>query len=210
MKKSRAMFFVLAAMLTAACGPVILEPPSVDLFSFEKIGLVAFDLEKAEGKLDDMATQRFLQEVQWAQRGVQVVELGNSEEVLAEIGSERFGPDAAEAIGDRYGVAAFFTGVVRVSDIRPEINLATIVKTISIRASFTVEIEVRLIDTDSHATIWMDSAIEKKSVARLTLMDGHVPWFDLNSQEKVYRQMINHMVIEVTRDFRPVKRRLSP
>jgi len=206
----RTIGLVLVVIIYTGCGPMVLEPPLVDLFSMEKIGLIAFNLEEAEGNLGQMATQRFLQEIQWAQRGVQVVELGTEEEVLASIEQERLGPEAAKAIGDKYGLTAFFTGSVRVSDIRPEIDLATIIKTLSVRASFTIEITGRLIGTDSSVTVWTDSVADKKSVARLSLSEGHIPWFDLRSQDKIYRKMIDRLVMAVTRDFRPTKHRLSP
>jgi len=206
----RAVVLAVVVFVYAACGPVIIEPPLVDLFSMKRIGLIAFDLEEAEGNLGDMATQRFLQEIQWAQRGVQVVELGTKEEVLAAVEQERLGPEAARAVGDRYGVTAFFTGFVRVSDIKPEIDLASIIRSLSVRASFTIEVTGRLIGTDSSATIWTDSVTDKKSVARLTLTKGRIPWFDLSSQDKIYRKMIDRLVIAITRDFRPSKRRLTP
>jgi hypothetical protein len=209
MKKS-CVIICIVSFFASACGPVVLDPPMIDLFSMERIGLISFGLEKAQGKLDSIATQRFLQEVQWAQRGVQVVELGTREDVLADLGLDRLGPDAAKAIGDKYGVAAFFTGNVMVSDVRPEIDLATIIKTLSVRASFTIEISARLIDTDSGATLWTDSVSDDRSVAKLTIMEGRIPWFDLRSQEKVYRKMMDRLVTAITRDFRPTRRRLAP
>ena len=51
---------------------------------------------------------------------------------------------------------------------------------------------------------------DNKSVAKLTIKSGRIPWFDLRSQEKVYRKMIDNLVIAVTRDFRPARRRLAP
>ena len=106
MLKKSLLIFIL--FLFIACGPKVLVPPEIDLLPYEKVGLISFSVENAEGQLDEMATQRFLQEITRFQRGVQVIELGPLDGVLGKINKISLDQEAMRAIGEHYDVTSFF------------------------------------------------------------------------------------------------------
>ena len=116
------VLFVAIAAVSGCSSKYTIVPPAVDLTGYETVGLVTFKVENAKGELDSLATQFFLQEVTAAQR-VPVVELGRPDEVLAGIGKTAFGRDAALAIGEKHGVEAFFLGEIKISKVKPQVDL---------------------------------------------------------------------------------------
>jgi len=82
-----------------SCGPVVLIPPEFDLIPYQQVGLISFSIENAEGELDEMATQRFLQEITRFQRGVQIIELGTLDEVLGKVDKTTIDQEAAKKSG---------------------------------------------------------------------------------------------------------------
>ena len=205
-KKSLPVF--IAALLFVGCGPVVLIPPEIDIIPFERVGLIAFSLENAEGRIHEIATQRFLQEIIYHQRGAQIIELGTMDEVLDEIGESVIGQDAASAIGEKYGVSAFFYGNISVSDVKPQVDISTLIRSMRVRAVFSISATARLLSTETGATLWTDSIQRKDSLAYLSLEQGEIPYFDVRDQDEAYRELIERLIYALTRDFRPTKKRL--
>lgn len=191
-----------------ACGPVVLVPPEIDLIPFERVGLISFSLENAEGRIDEIATQRFLQEITYHQRGVQLIELGAMDDVLAKINKSGIDPEASAAIGEQFGVTSFIYGEIAVSDVRPKIDIGALIKSMRVQAVFNMSITARFVSTETGATLWTDSVRREDSLAYLSMVHGEIPYFDLRDQEEAYRELIERLVHALTRDFRPTKRRL--
>jgi len=206
-KRILLIFFLLVFI---SCGPVVLIPPEIDLMSQKQIGLIDFAIENAEGPLDKMATQRFLQEITRAQRGVQIIELGPRDVVLKKIGKNAIDQEAAKTIGERFGVKSFFHGDIRVSDVKPEINISALIKSLRVRASFNISITSRLISTETGATLWTDSVDRKESLAYLRYGPERIPYFNVQDQDKAYRRLVEQIIYDLTWDFRPTKQRLEP
>lgn len=200
---TRRILWFVGLTVFAAC---TLVPPLINLAPLQRIGILTFGLENAQGPLGEMATQRFVQDITAAQFAVQVLELGPERELLDEIGEERLRPEAFRALKEKYGANAFFFGTIEVSDIKPEIDLLDIVKTLSVRASFTVSITARLVNAENGATLWTDSVTAKETIAEVSLGEGRIPDFGLRDQNEAYRQMIDGLVLDLTRDFRPHRR----
>jgi hypothetical protein len=199
---------IIVTFLFFGCGPVVLIPPEIDLIPFERIGLISFSLENAAGRIAEIATQRFLQEITFHQRGVQIVELGTLEDVLAEIGRRAIDPEAASAIGEQYGVTSFFYGRVIVSDVRPKIDISALIKSMRVQAVFSITATARFLSAETAATLWTDSVQMEDSLAYLSMEHGQLPYFDLRDQEDAYRELIEDLLHALTSDFRPTKRRL--
>jgi len=207
MKKKNLLVFVIMISFFG-CGPVVLIPPEIDLIPFERVGLISFSLENAAGRIDEIATQRFLQEITFNQRGAQVIELGTLDEVLAKIGKTALDQEAAAAIGEQFGVTSFFYGKVTVSDVRPKIDISALIKSMRVQAVFSISVTARFLSTETGATLWTDSDQREDSLAYLSMEQGQIPYFDLNDQEATYRELIERLIHALTRDFRPTKRRL--
>ncbi len=201
-------FLVFILFMLIGCGRRVLVPPEIDLLPYENVGLISFAVENAEGQLDEMATQRFLQEITRFQRGVQVIELGPLDEVLRKINKKSLDQEAMRAIGEYFDVISFFHGTIKVSDVKPDIDIAALIKSLRVRASFNISMTARLFSTETGATLWTDSVFRKESLANLSLGQDQIPYFNIKDQGETHKKLVEHMVYELTRDFRPTKRRL--
>ncbi len=204
-KKSLLTF---SLFLFISCGARVLVPPEIDLLPYERVGLISFSVENAEGQLDEMATQRFLQEITRFQRGVQIIELGPLDEVLGKINKTNLDHEAINAIGEHFGLTSFFHGKIKVSDVKPDIDIAALIKSLRVRASFNISMTARLFSTETGATLWTDSVFKKESLANMSIGQDQVPYFNVRDQDETYKILVERMVYELTRDFRPTKRRL--
>jgi len=206
MLKKSLLIFSLFMFVT--CAPLVLVPPEVDLLPYERIGLISFSVENAEGQLDEMATQRFLQDITRFQRGVQIIELGRLDEVLGKINKTSLDHEAMSAIGEHFGVTSFFHGKIKVSDVKPDVDIAALIKSLRVRARFNISLSARLFSAETGATLWTDSVFRKGSLANMSIGQDQIPYFDVRDQDETYKILVERMVYELTRDFRPTKRRL--
>jgi hypothetical protein len=191
----------------AGCVKYTIVPPAIDLTALETVGLVTLKASDVKGDLDVVATQYFLQEVTAAQR-VPVVEFGTAEAVLADIGMTEFNRDAALAIGEKYGVDAFFVGEIGVTKVKPQVDLAApLAKTLFARAAFDIAMKVRLVSTSNGATLWTDSAIRQGTVGAIG-MDGGMPVFSIRNKSTAMDDVLRDIAFRLTWDFRPTRRRL--
>ncbi|HPW18311.1 MAG TPA: hypothetical protein PLP83_08020 [Candidatus Aminicenantes bacterium] len=197
------------AFLAAAAGCVryTVVPPAVDLGPLGPVGLVTFEAENAKGDLDAAATRYFLQEVTAAQR-VPVVELGPAADALAGLGKTAFDREAILALGRKHDVGAVFLGEVKVTKVKPQIDLAApLSKALFARAAFDLGVAARLVDTGTGATLWADSALRQGTVGAVGLDDG-VPVFSVRDKGAAMAQLLREVMFRLTWDFRPTRRRL--
>jgi hypothetical protein len=194
---------VLALGLPAvtACSSKILMPPQFDLAPHHRIGLVTFTIENAKGSLNELATERFMTHVLGGQPGIEVLELGDAERLLAELGESELGPRAAQKIGEKYGTTAVFFGHLIVSDVKPRGVLRGL-DLPHLEANVTVEIRARLLATESGGTLWSNSARETETVGQVGLAGG-VPYFSAEDPNEAYGRLVDDLVYGVTADFRP-------
>ncbi|OGD22596.1 MAG: hypothetical protein A2W03_02275 [Candidatus Aminicenantes bacterium RBG_16_63_16] len=200
-----ATFVILFAV--AGCVKYTIVPPAIDLAAAGTIGLVTFKAENAKGDLDAVATQYFLQEVTAAQR-VPVVELGPHAAVLADLGKTSFDREAVLAIGQKQGVEAVFIGEIKVTKVKPQIDLAApLSKTLFARAAFDISVAVRLVSTANGATLWTESAARQGTVGSVG-MDNGVPVFAVRDQSAAMAELLREVMFRLTWDFRPTRQRL--
>jgi hypothetical protein len=191
----------------AGCVRYTIVPPAVDLTALNTAGLVTIKAADVKGDLDVVATQYFLQEVTAAQR-VPVIEFGTAEAVLADIGMTEFNRDAALAIGEKYGVDAFFVGEIGVTKVKPQIDLAApLSKALFARAAFDIAMKVRLVSTANGATLWTDSAVRQGTIGSIG-MDGGMPVFSIRNKSTALDEVLRDIAFRLTWDFRPTRRRL--
>jgi hypothetical protein len=197
-----AIALVIGLPLVSACASKkVLMPPRFDLTPQHRIGLVTFTIENAKGSLHELATQRFMTHVLQGQPGIEVLELGDAEQLLAELGESELGPSAAQKIGEKYGTPAVFFGHLVVSNVTPRGVLRGL-DLPHVEANVTVEIQARLLATESGGTLWSNSARETKRVAQMG-MSGGVPYFSAKDPNDAYGQLVDDLVYAVTSDFRP-------
>ncbi len=201
-------FAVLAILAVAGCSAkYTIVPPAVDLSSAGTVGLVVFKADDAKGDLDAAATQYFLEEITAAQR-VPVVELGPAAQVLADIGRTAFDREAALALGRKHGVDAVFFGEILVTKVKPQIDLAApLSKTLFARTAFDITMKVRLVSSESGATLWTQSAAREGTVGAVG-MDNGVPVFSVRDKSAAMAEALRDLAYRLTWDFRPTRRRL--
>jgi TolB-like protein len=195
-------------LLFTACGRYAWFPPEVSIPPEQKIGLIQFSVKNAEGGLDVLATDRFLEEIIQGQRGVRLLELGTLKEVLADVGAEKLDAEAIRKVGTRHGVDSVFTGEIRISDVKPQVSVDAFIKNVGVRASFTIYVSAKLQSTDSGAVLWADSVERKGTVAYFGLMQGEIPYFGVEDKDEANRRLIAEVIYELTWDFRPTRRRI--
>lgn len=112
--------------------------------------MINFTMEDARGELNSLATEYFARELFASQSGFELQELGEMDDILEEAGSERFDRATAQMLGDEYERPAVFVGELKASPLQPR---AQISRFPSVEATVSVELTVRLISTESGATL---------------------------------------------------------
>lgn len=200
--KSRKIVFALflTAFLMSGCSRTrVFVPPRFDLTSYYRVGLVNFTIEEARGQLHELATEYFSREIFASQSGIELLEFGDMNDVLAETGRERFDPRAAQALGREYEISAVFVGQIKASPVRPR---ASISRFPSVEAVINVELTVRLLSTESGATLWSNSARATETVGGLGL-SGRDIVFSAEDPEEAYGDLVALLIRDLTSDFRP-------
>ena len=213
----RKSMFVLILIMFIGCSlftgcskyRYVLVPPAVDLISHGNIGLISFSTENAEGELNEIATQRFLQIVTQSQRGVQLIELGNLDEIMKKIGKTRLDQETVKAIGQYFNVTAVFSGKINISDVKPQVSLDTLIKSLGVSATFNITLTSRFYSTETGATLWTNSVYRKDSLANMSMIEGGIPSFNVKDEEETYKVLIQDMIYLMTRDFRQTEQRVK-
>jgi hypothetical protein len=189
--------FLAALFLAAGCA---LRPPRVNLEPLGTVGLVGFRTT-AKGTIAAYATQVFLEVLTKSQPGVRVKELGPEETVLAEVGADRPSSEAAAAIGKKFGVEAVFFGTLQMSNIKPRINIASIITSATASADVEALLSAKLMDTREGTTLWADSARDRQAVGQISIFKGGGIFFDARDPEEAYGDLVRSLAHKVTRDF---------
>jgi len=207
MNQRISMYLSLAIVLAVmGCGPKMMFPPEVDLREYESVGLIDFSCEY-EGELGRFLTQKFLEEISESQRGLRIIELGSLDDVLEAVGRSKLDPETVQEIGIKYNLNSVITGNLDISDIKPKISLSAIVRHMSVEAEVEAALAVKLQDTERGATIWTDSAQEKRTVAHVSVFSGGPVIFDAKDPEEAYGDLAESLIEEVTSDLRVSYRR---
>src|SRR5436190_16192405 len=111
---NRTVLAIIATCLLVGCSSStrtvrVAVPPRVDLRPYPVVGLVMFT-SNANGDLERLTTQRFLEQVQAAQPGTKVVELGSSSDVLSSVGHHSWDASAFRAVKEKHGVDVLVMG----------------------------------------------------------------------------------------------------
>lgn len=200
----------LAAIITMlggalACGRKVMVPPRIDLKEHEVVGMIQFDCA-SKGSLAPYTTRRFTEAIRRDQEMIRIIDLGTEATVLAEIGHDKLGKAAYQAIGEKYEVATVFTGELLVSDVRPNISIAMIFG-VSVLAEVDATLDVQMVETGSGASLWSTSVNATREIGNVTIWQGGGFVFDAEDPERAYGKLVNALVEDASRDFRVTWRR---
>jgi hypothetical protein len=191
------------AMLWGCSSTVLVSvPPRMDLKSYGTLGIVEFG-SNSDGAINARATRQFQEQIQAAQSGTRFIELGSREAVLAAVGGRQLDADALRKIGEKYGVAAIFLGDIAYSEPRTDVKLTDLTKLDGgMRTEIRGDISSRLVETNTGASVWSNSAWARRQIGRLRVsaeqgLSGAV------SKSNPREEMVPALVYQLTHDFRP-------
>lgn len=167
---------------------------------------MTFSIENAKGSLHTLATARFAEAVLKAQPGIEILELGPADTLVARAGEREFGPLSAKRVAETHQVPVVFLGHLKVSDVKPTAKFQGLTVP-RIEANVTVQLSVRLVSTASGGTLWRSSSTVTRTIGRLG-MSGGVPYFSAEDANEAYGELVGYLVHQVTWDFRPTWRKL--
>jgi hypothetical protein len=194
---------VIAVLMAVAldCGPKVMVPPVIDLKQHEVIGIIQFNSSN-EGELGPLATRKFIEMARRDQGIVRIIELGPEAEVLRVVGQDRLNLDAFKALGEKYQVSTIIAGEVVVSDVRPDLTIIPGGGYMSLAAEVDVSLAAQMVETETGASIWSNSAKATRRVGNISVFGGKDVAFDAEDPEKAYGKLIHDLVEETTKDFR--------
>jgi len=186
----------------SACGAHYAQVPArLSLQPYGRVALVTFSTELANSDLSAAATRRFAEELLASQSGVELLELSAADSSLRALASAGDASALAQALGREKNVPAVFLGQLTVSGVKPRGRLSG-VGALSVRASVSAELTVRLLSTSTGGTVWRSSAAANGTVGRLAIAD-RTPSVAVRDPNEAYGEVVDELVRGVTRDLRP-------
>jgi hypothetical protein len=177
-------------------------PPRVVLGAYPMIGLVTFSSNTGGDDLDGLSTQKFLTELQSAQPGTRVIELGREADVLASVNAQSWDPAALRALKTSRGVDAIVLGRFDARRVAPDVRLSTLFKSFSVKQDVNASLSAKLVETATGATVWTDAAQTTATVAGAHVNARGQGSFGATDPEAAYGQMLSALACRVTDDFR--------
>ena len=179
----------------------VLLLPKIELKAYRNIGVIEFSTN-AENDLRQYVTQNFIQNVQSAQPGTRILELGREKQVLKSVHRRELDLKTIKSIGDEYNVDALILGHLQVSEIKPNVKIFSVPQAVRAKVYVEAALQTRILETDTGATLWTKANSGKVSVAKLNLaMEGP---FDISASDpkEKYGKLVPELVYANTSDFR--------
>jgi hypothetical protein len=198
----RSLLAVCGILALSACGAHYAQVPArLDLQPYGRVALVTFSTEQANSELSAAATRRFAEELLASQSRVELLELTNADSSLRTLAKGGDPARLAQALGREKNVPAVFLGQLKVSGVKPRGTLGS-PGSLNLRASVSAELTVQLLSTSTGGTVWRSSAAASSPVGHLA-MAGGTPSVSVRDPNDAYGQVVDKLVIGVTRDLRP-------
>ncbi len=194
---------LVAAIAVAGCSSQLARvPPRLDMGNFDRVALVTFSSDPSRDGLGQLATQRFAEQVLASQTGFELLELGPADSTVARLLANGDSPAAAQELGRARHIPAVFFGQLDISNAKPHGSIGGS-GTVNVGATVSAQLNVRLLSTSSGGTLWRSSGTASQSVGQLAVSGGRLPSISAKDPNAAYAQMVDQMVAQVTRDFRP-------
>lgn len=193
----------LCSLLLAGCAShYTVVPPQVDLAPYGRVALVTLSSSGSDNGMTSLASQRLAEALLRSQPGIEILELGPADSALMSLGPHPERAALALAIGRSKDVAAVFIGDLTVSGSRPSGSLSS--SGVNVRSSVSASLSVQLLGTRSGGTLWRSSSTASGTVGQLA-MTGGLPSVAVRDQQEAYGQVVDQLVADLTRDFRPTR-----
>jgi len=205
MVKSWKLGGVAVALILAACSSshLVQVPPRVELAAMGTIGLVEFRAPDGSGELSRETNRRFLTEIQSAQPGVPVLELGDEANVFDGKTARALDPETVRAIGEKHQVDVLLFGVLEAKHVKPKVSIGGGLESLNAKAEIEGTLTAKMYDARSGATLWTCAVADKRTVAALSVSGGGVSGGGTADTEGARSDLFRTLVIRATDDFRP-------
>jgi hypothetical protein len=208
----RLPLLLVAGLILMACARTVTVtvPPRVDLDTLPTIGVIDFAAQ-SPGELTQEATQKFLGNLQAAQPGVRLLELGSREQVLREVGHTELDFQAIRAIGAHYGVAAVLSGTVELSEPRPDLKISPNLTSVTAQAKIDGKMSAKLWETAGGATVWTNSSWGNWAVGGVSIANGGAASAGFRHPREKRNEVLMALIKALNGDFWPTyeKRRVE-
>jgi len=199
-----AVFLSLSLSILFGCSHTekVRVPPRIDLKAYKTIGVIDFSIT-AESDLREYVTQNYIQNVQSAQPGVRLLELGTKDHVLTAVSRKQLDLAAIKSIGSSYNVDALIFGHFSASEPKPNVRLSSTWQSMHAGAIIEASLIAKLWETDSGVILWTNSTLRKESVASLKADTSGNIEFGAADPKEAYGNLVPELVYANTTDFRP-------
>ena len=199
-----AVFLSLSLSILFGCSHTekVRVPPRIDLKAYKTIGVIDFSIT-AESDLREYVTQHYIQNVQSAQPGVRLLELGTKDHVLTSVSRKQLDLAAIKSIGSSYNVDALIFGHFSASEPKPNVRLSSTWQSMHAGAIIEASLISKLWETDSGVILWTNSTLRKEPVASLKADTSGNIEFGAADPKEAYGNLVPELVYANTTDFRP-------
>ena len=194
-----------AALTLAACssGRLVQVPPRVDLAAMGTIGMVEFRSPEGSAELSRQANRQFLTEIQSAQPGVPVLELGDEARVLGGVSARTLDPETVRAIGEKHRVDTLLFGVLSAKEVKPKVSIGGGLESLKAKAEIEGTLTAKMYDTRTGATLWTCATADKRTIAALSVSGGGLSGGGTADTDGARSDLFQALVFQATGDFRP-------
>jgi hypothetical protein len=201
--RTQSVLALCSVLALAACSTRYAQaPPRVDLVPYGRVALITFSADQSSAAMGALATQRFAEALLASQTGIELLELGSADSSLRALGPNPDAAAIAQALGRDKGIAAVFLGTITVAGAKPQGHLSS--SGMNVRTSVSAELAVRLISARSGGTVWRSSAAAEGTVGQFTVAN-RLPTIAVRDQKEAYGEVVDRLVADLTRDFRPTR-----
>ncbi len=196
-----ALTITLALLLGCSHTQKVRVPPKVQLSSYNYIGVIEFSTN-AEDNIKPYVTQNFIQNLQSAQPGTRIIELGSEAQLLQSMNRKKLDLETIKLIGKKYNVDAVIFGHLEISELKPSVKVFTVSESLKAKAHIEALLSARLLETGNGATLWTNSTTGQTQVARINLSKGGLIGFGVSDPKEKYGKLVPQLVYANTTDFR--------
>ncbi|WP_455209571.1 hypothetical protein [Kaarinaea lacus] len=198
------ILFSVTILFLVSCTKTIkvYQPPNLDLAQYGRLGIITFS-DNAPQSVAQYGTEQFQNQIQSAQTGIPIVELGTKQKILQSIGSDQLDLEAMQKIRQRYKVSAVFVGDINYSDVKTDVKLEDIIDLkANVSSTLDATLSVKLYETEGGAAIWSNSTSWNRKLSKLSIDKNAGVSVGTNGYDDAYKKLIPDMVRDVTHDFR--------
>ena len=191
----------LAVLLGCSHTEKVRIPPRVQLNAYNHIGVIEFSTN-AEDNLKPYVTQNFIQNLQSAQPGTRIIELGSEAHLLRTMKCKKLDLQTIKLIGNKYNVDAVIFGHLEISEIKPSVKVFSVTESLKAKAYIEALLSAKLLETGNGATLWTNATSGQTQVARINLSKGGLIGFGVSDPKEKYGKLVPQLVYANTTDFR--------